>query len=143
MLKMAVLAALAFVAMSCKQAPKYDLTDGEWVMNAWIDDNGEEMMITQNRPTMKFESESIVYGSAGCNNFNGRYTVNGEQIEINLGAMTMKMCMDTTVENRMVTRMPNVTRFEIEGNQLKLFNKDGQELFRFNNAVNKEEAVAE
>ena len=137
-IKIAAVAVLAITAMSCKTAPKYELTDGEWVMTAWHNDGGEEMMITQNRPTMKFE-EGRVFGMAGCNNFNGRYKAEGDKMEVDLGAMTMKMCLDMTLENRMVTTMPLVTNFKIDGNQLLLFNKEGKELFRFDNAVEKTE----
>lgn len=131
----AAAAVLAFTAMSCKNAPKYELTDGEWMLISWNDEGGEEMMVTANRPTMKFDAEMKVHGFAGCNQFNGRYEVTGQTIKIDMGAMTMKMCMDMTTENHMVMLMPNVVHFEIEGNQLILSNKDNKELFRFDNTV--------
>ena len=121
--------------VGCKSAPKYVITDGEWALSAWVDDAGEEMVVTQNRATMKFGEDSKVNGNAGCNQFMGKYEVNGDKIKIDMGGMTMKMCMDMTIENRMVTQMPNISSFKIDGNHLILFNGEGKELFRFDNTV--------
>lgn len=132
--KIATAALLAVAAMSCKQAPKYALTDGQWVLISWNDVGGQEQMVVENRPTMQFAADALVSGSAGCNRFSGRYEVNNEMIVIDLGAMTRMMCLDMTLENRMVEQMPNVDRFEIDGNQLILFGGEN-ELFRFDNQV--------
>ena len=126
---------LVVFAAGCGETPKYGLTDGEWVMTSWTTDAGEEMVVTQNCPTMLFGSGSELTGNAGCNNFSGRYELDGDKITINLGAMNMRMCMDMTVEDRVLRQMPNVVSFEIDGNQLLLFNKEKKELFRFDNAV--------
>jgi len=133
------MAALSLFAalISCKEEPKYKLTDGEWVMIAWQNDEGEEMMLTQNRPTLNFTDSARMNGFAGCNNFMGRYEVKEGEIKIDLGGMTMKMCMDMEIENRVVTIMPTVTRFKIDGNQLILYAGD-KELFRFDNTVVKD-----
>ena len=136
-----MMASVLAVFAACKPAPKYTLTDGEWMMVAMTDNEGAETMITQNRPTMKFTEELTVHGMAGCNNFMGKYTPGQEEgaIKIDLGGMTMKMCLDMTVENRMVRMIPRVTAYQIDGNQLLLFNKDGMELFRFDNVAIPEE----
>ncbi len=137
---MAAVALFAIAAAGCKQAPKYALTDGEWVMTAWYDADGEERMVTQNRPTMTFTAESTLSGNAGCNNFAGRYQVGDDQtIEIDLGALTRKMCLDMEIESRMTAEMPNVVRYAIEGNHLSLYNAGDKELFRFGNSVQKTE----
>lgn len=137
----AVAALSLFAAMvSCSSAPKYALTDGEWALSSWMDDQGEEMVVTQNRATMTFADDSKVNGNAGCNQFMGKYEVNGDKIKISMGGMTMKMCLDMTIENRMVKEIPNVTSFEIDGNQLILFNAEGKELFRFDNTVAEQNA---
>ena len=138
-IKVMAAASLFLAVVGCKSTPKYNLTDGEWVMTAWYDNNGEERMVTQNRPTMKFE-EATVTGNAGCNQFMGRYEAKEKDaIKIDMGGMTLKMCMDMEVENRMVTEMPNVTSYKIDGNHLSLYNAQNKELFRFGNTVKKEE----
>ncbi|MCD8186235.1 MAG: META domain-containing protein [Rikenellaceae bacterium] len=127
---------LAAALVGCKSGtPKKEITAGMWTMTSWMDDEGDEMTVTQNRPTMEFTDDSRVYGNAGCNNFNGTYKIDGDQLTVDMGAMNLKMCLDMTVEDRMVRQMPNVTRYEIDGNQLILFNSAGRELFRFDNTV--------
>ena len=133
-----------FAAMSgCGSAPKYDLTDGQWVLSSWMNDEGDEMVLTANRPTLKFEADGKVYGNAGCNDFNGRYEIDGEKILIDLGAMTLKLCMDMEAENQMLKQIPNVVSFEIDGNQMILLDPGKKELFRFDNKVIEEEKAAE
>ncbi|MDR0955098.1 MAG: META domain-containing protein [Rikenellaceae bacterium] len=138
MKKMGIIAAVALLAIAatgCKQAPKYALTDGQWVLISWQDDADQEIVVTANRPTMTFDTAGTVTGFAGCNDFSGRYEQSGEKITVDMGAMTMKMCLDMESEDRMAKQMPLVTAFEIDGNQLILFNADGQELFRFDNTA--------
>ncbi len=112
--KITAVALFAIAAAGCKQASKYALTDGEWALISWNDDAGEEQVVVTNRPTMKFDSESKVSGNAGCNQFSGRYTVKEEEITIDMGALTRKMCLDMTLEEQMVwsvrCRMSNVSR---------------------------------
>lgn len=130
-----IVALVILSATACKQAPKLSLADGEWVLTAWLDETGEEQMVTANRPTMMFTTESKVSGMAGCNHFSGTYTVDGQNLTVDMGALTRKMCLDMTLENRMVGQMPNVAAYKIDGNQLILSNKEGKELFRFDNAA--------
>ena len=133
--KMAAMALFAIAAVGCKPTPKYALTDGQWELISWNDTAGGEQMVVENRPTMKFGAEAKLSGNAGCNNFAGRYQVGDDQtIEIDLGALTRKMCLDMTLEDQMVRRMPNVDRFKIDGNQLILFAGE-REIFRFDNVV--------
>ena len=133
--KLAAVALFAIAATGCKQTPKLALTDGEWAMVSWQNDAGEQQMVVTNRPTMKFDTESKVSGNAGCNNFSGTYVVEKDLITVNMGAMTRKMCLDVTLENRMTAQMPNVAAFKIDGNLLILSDKDGKEIFRFDNTA--------
>lgn len=139
-LKTLAIVSLFAAAVSCGTTPKYDLTDGSWAMHSWTNDEGEEMVVTQNRPTMTFADSARLFGNAGCNNFFGRYEVNDEKISIDLGGMTMMMCMDMEVENRIVSVMSTVDKFTIDGNQLVLW-ADDKELFRFDNVVVEETEV--
>ncbi len=132
---MAAAALLTIAMFACNQAPKLSLTDGEWALISWQDNVGEEQVVVSNRPTMKFAAEAKLSGNAGCNNFAGRYEVGDDgRIQIDLGALTRKMCLDMTLEEQMVHGMPNVDRFKIDGNQLILFAGE-KEIFRFDNAV--------
>lgn len=141
-LKIAAAAALTLAAMSCKEAPKYTLTDGQWVLIAWSDAEGVEQMVVENRPTLRFDAEGRISGNAGCNRFSGQYRAEEEVIQIDLGAMTRKFCLDMTLENRTVEQMPLVDRYVIEGNQLTLYAGE-TELFRYDNQVIEEAAPAE
>lgn len=142
--KWAAAALMIVAAAGCKPAPKYALTDGQWVMTAWYDADGQEQMVTANRPTMTFTAEGTASGSAGCNTFSGRYeTTGGDAITIDPGVMTRKMCLDDhvmTLENRVTAGMPAVVRYAIEDNRLSLYDAAGKELFRFGNSTGAETA---
>lgn len=128
---MLAVASLLVALISCNSTPKTALTDGEWVLHSLQTTAGDEMVVTTNKPTMTFGDSAQLNGFAGCNGFFGSYKVTGEEIKIDLGGMTLKMCADMDVENSFVTEMPMVSYFDIDGNQLILKNQDKKELFRF------------
>ena len=135
MIKMMAAAAFFTALVSCNSTPKTALTDGEWVLHSMVNHAGEEMVVTQNKPTINFTDSARVNGSAGCNGYFGIYEVTGQDIKIDLGGMTMKMCLDMEVENAFTSQMPSVTNYEIEGNQLLLKNQNKEEIFRFDHVA--------
>ncbi|MCL2474288.1 MAG: copper resistance protein NlpE N-terminal domain-containing protein [Alphaproteobacteria bacterium] len=77
--------------------------------------------------TLKAE-ENRVMGNGGCNRFVGMYALAGDrEIEFSGVAITRMACikgMDT--EDNMMKALNEAVRYEIEGDTLKLFAKDGQ-----------------
>ncbi len=94
--------------------------------------NGQEAVtgvISGTLLTATFQEDGAVFGSAGCNNYTGGYTVDGDLIAIGPLAMTMMMCMDPegVMEQEMAfgAALQSAATFSIQGDQLELRTADG------------------
>jgi heat shock protein HslJ len=79
--------------------------------------------------TASFGTDGNLTGNAGCNNYNGTYTVNGNQITIGPLASTRKMCNDPAgvmdQETQYLAALETAATYQIEGTALELRTKDG------------------
>ncbi|HIX55301.1 MAG TPA: META domain-containing protein [Candidatus Sphingobacterium stercoripullorum] len=81
------------------------------------------------KPFLEFTEEGEVFGNAGCNNINGRYSVKEEQtIEFSQMATTQMACPNLELEGEFLKALGDVVQYEIQGQSLVLSNKDGQEV---------------
>lgn len=67
--------------------------------------------------TMQFENDRV-FGSAGCNRFNGGVTLTGEGLRIGQAASTMMACAEPGLaeqESRFHAALPTVTRAGLDG----------------------------
>lgn len=81
------------------------------------------------KPFLEFTEEGEVFGNAGCNNINGRYTVKEDQaIEFAQMATTQMACPNLELEGEFLKALGEVSQYEIQGQTLVLNNKDGQEV---------------
>jgi copper homeostasis protein (lipoprotein) len=69
--------------------------------------------------------ESKVRGFAGCNNFFGGYTVEGEDLRFEQVASTMMACPHLDEETTFLQALEKVTAYEILGESLELCGDDG------------------
>jgi heat shock protein HslJ len=78
--------------------------------------------------TLNFAADGKVNGSAGCNNYFGPYTTNGDQIKIGPLGSTRKMCGEPEGVMEQETNFRKAleagTTFKITGNQLVIRNAD-------------------
>ena len=86
--------------------------------------NGEPPVPTTNM-TAEFNDEGMVSGSAGCNNYNSPYEVDGNQISFGPGMMTAKMCVDlvNAQEIAYMGALEAATTFEVSEDSLVLFDE--------------------
>ena len=49
---------------------------------------------TSSDPFLTFAADGSLTGSDGCNNFTGQWTRDGNEVTIEMGAMTLKACED-------------------------------------------------
>jgi len=77
--------ALTLVA-ACAQTPA--LTGGDWI----VEDIAGARVVDSTRVSLKFSNDGKLSGSGGCNNYNGAYTLNGDEISIGPIASTKKAC---------------------------------------------------
>ena len=112
------------------EPPEFDLEGKNWTLNSSIDGETEQLPIQNTTITACFEDGEIT-GSAGCNNYFGAYTVDGNEITIGVLGSTMMTCWPEEVmqqEYQYHEMLGNVTTYTIEGNQLTLSTEDNRTL---------------
>jgi heat shock protein HslJ/membrane-bound inhibitor of C-type lysozyme len=95
----------------CGGDPAALLRAREWV----VEDLDGRGVIDRSRMTLAFDDAGRVSGSAGCNNFAGRYSLSGEGLKFGDAALTRKACPAALMEQeaRFVAALASVQRFEI------------------------------
>jgi heat shock protein HslJ len=74
-----------------------------------------------------------VFGSSGCNQYRGPYTLDGDSLEIGKTSSTLKACPPPAdeIEHAYLAALGQVASWEIDGEELVLSDADGNELLRF------------
>jgi len=71
--------------------------------------------------TLNFNSEANrIYGSSGCNNYNGSFSIDGNKISFSPIAATKRMCLVATSENELFELFEKTLTFTIENGSLEL-----------------------
>lgn len=98
----------------CGGEPAALLQGKEWVVED-IDRGG---IIDRSRVTLDFDAQDRVFGRAGCNTYNGRYTLTGEGLSVTNPATTLKACAESLMqqEQRFLEILGSVQRFELSEN---------------------------
>lgn len=106
------------------------LTGTLW--QATMVNNGREAVVSLiegTELTATFQEDGTVFGTGGCNNFSGGYTVDGDQISIGPLAMTMMFCVEPegVMEQEMAfaAALESAAVFAIQGDTLELRTADG------------------
>jgi heat shock protein HslJ len=113
----------------CGGDPQTLLTGGEWL----VEDVGGAGIIDNAQVTMTFDPNGSVYGSGGCNRYNGAFTLTGEGFGFGPAAATMMACEEPkmTLESAFFQAMASVIRFDIaETGALILYAADGKPVIR-------------
>jgi len=97
------------------------LESGKWML---INLNGQEV-VKQNaeRPIyLEFNvTDQKVGGFAGCNRLFGAYINQGSILNFSRVGTTKMMCPDAELESTFITSLQRITRYQIEGEKLLLF----------------------
>jgi heat shock protein HslJ len=106
-----------------------DLAGTSWQATAYNNGNQAVVGVLQGTIlTVSFDKGGQLAGNAGCNQYSGAYTVNGEQITVGPLASTMMMCdepegiMDQ--EAQFLAALQSAATYQIVGNVLELRTKD-------------------
>jgi heat shock protein HslJ len=83
--------------------------------------------------TLNFGADNKVNGSAGCNNYNGSYQLNGDQLAIGPLASTMKACSDVVMgqESFYLMNLQKPAQVTQADNHLTLKFDGGKEVFNY------------
>jgi len=111
------------------EAQSQELAGTTWEVTAF--NNGKQAVVgvlEGTTLTASFGKDGNISGNAGCNNYNGPYKVDGDQITIGPLASTMKMCSDPAgimdQEAQYLAALQSAANYQIEGNVLELRTKD-------------------
>ena len=117
-------------AISGELTSSYELTkiNENLVEKKWklIEINGVALSPINPQPAIEVfiifkESDNIVNGSSGCNNFVGTYKLGpGSALHFSGIASTRKMCIDMTIEDQMNKIFQTVDNYTLKGNTLSL-----------------------
>lgn len=79
------------------------------------------------RATIRFEPDTArVGGFAGCNQFGGPYTINGDSLRFGQLVSTMMACTEgMQLESEYLAALQATRRYELSSTQLKLFGPSG------------------
>jgi heat shock protein HslJ len=78
---------------------------------------------------ISFSSARAVSGDTTCNIFNGSYTAAGGSLQLQLGPMTQRACVDpasATQERNVLAALDATSRYEVSGDVLTLLNGSRQ-----------------
>ena len=124
-----VVAVISLAACSASGSEE-SITGPIWLL---ADLNGEPVQ-TGTVITAEFNDDGRVSGSGGCNSYNTTYELSRDNIEFGEQIVTTLMaCPDPVMEQESayLEALLNATKFEITGDEMVLYNGDGDELARF------------
>ena len=99
-----------------------NLNEGDKLFSKWKIIKIEGIKNMAIHPSIQFEKEeSTVSGFAGCNNFNGGFTLQGKELKFGPIAATRKMCNDMTIEDQFLQQLSKVARYEVVKRELYLY----------------------
>lgn len=122
MKRFALACALCSFAL-CATAQTYDLEDTSWMMQL---EAGSECEVA---PQLEF-TDTKVTGDLGCNRFMGTYTLKGDQIKFDNGAVTKRLCHQELMklEDKMLYAINNASRISMTKKTLTFYDKHGKKL---------------
>jgi heat shock protein HslJ len=101
--------------------------DTEWRLQAFGMATDAEPLVTGTTITLTFGKDGMVSGSAGCNTFNGPYTLNGTAISIEELAQTRRACDEPilTQETNFINALRSARHAVVDGDLLYIVHDDG------------------
>jgi len=135
MKKISILLSLAFIMSlaSCGSVgnlnPLSLLTGNNWVLSTLMGNSLDPSKFLSGLPSLSFLDGGGLSGFTGCNNFNGKFSLDGTKMNLDPGAMTKKAC-EGSGENDFLGALQQVSNFKVNKDKLTLM--DGaKELLSF------------
>lgn len=98
-----------------------------WRLTQYLGPAGTAVSVPQAISASATFSDGVVSGNAGCNDYTGSYTVDGDTLTIGPLAVTKKACgpAETAVETVFLAAMGRVVTYTVGGGSLELKTADG------------------
>ena len=123
--------ALALIATACNTEPR-NAAYGEWELVSLVVDGVEVPAIDEFRPYLRLDAD--VSGGGGCNQIRGQYNVTDVSFVLSGMSMTERACAEPErmeQEERYFTALSAARSYEREDDELRLYDRDGNLLLRF------------
>lgn len=124
-MKYLFLLTLAFVAFNC--SPRLS-PDAGWGNQRWVLAEMKGVPVQQSGSRrdafIRFDvNEKRFTGNGGCNQINGNYTIDKNDIRFAEVISTKMSCSDIEFENTFLSILNTIDRYEVNGNDLRLKRK--------------------
>ncbi len=124
------------ILLTFTEQPTPELAGSAWRLISFNNsEGGMESNQASEKITLSFGEDGKVSGNAGCNNFSGSYTVEGDALSIGPLATTRKMCAQPQgvmqTEQAFLKDLGDAATFSIMGKTLTIYGKDGGKLLIF------------
>ncbi len=138
-IKIYVLLIISFCFIACSsfkggskntQSIMQNLYSATWKLISINSESAEVISPPEDRITIEFSPEGTVSGKGGCNRYNGKYEIDGNNLKISDVFSTRMACEILNIENVMFKELRDVNKWEIKNNTL-LLKKDKQILLTF------------
>lgn len=118
----------SIASLTFKPATAASLTGTKWTATGI--NNGKQAvssLVADTNVTAEFGDDGTIAGNAGCNNYNGPYTVDGKDLSFGELATTKKLCEDAvnSQETAYLNALKATTTFTIRGGTLELRDDEG------------------
>jgi heat shock protein HslJ/uncharacterized lipoprotein YbaY len=122
-------------SMAAAPPANLPLIGTKWTLSS-IESSGARTELVQGTAiTLDFGpgTQLSVSGDAGCNQYSGSYTTNGENITIGPLAVTQKACDQAVMnqESAYLQALQNASKYLVEGGVLQLMDDSGQQMLHF------------
>lgn len=95
------------------------LTSKTWQLSSLMGESLDKGKFTSGIPSLDFLEGGRLAGYTGCNNFSGRFSLEGSGIKLDPGAMTGKAC-EGSGENEFISALEKVKNFTVQKEKLTL-----------------------
>jgi heat shock protein HslJ len=122
-IKILSLGILLLIFGSCGSTTKVNslslLSKNIWSLSSFMDNALDTEKFSSGTPTLHFFDGEKLAGFAGCNNFSGTFSLEGDKVKLDPGAMTKKAC-EGTGEKEFIEALSKVNNLRVEKEKLIL-----------------------
>lgn len=111
-----------------------ELENSAWILVSMGPPDGQLAALDGEPVTLQFEPGGAAGGNSGCNTYGGQYSVSGDTISFSNIVSTMMACVDQgrmDQEQTYITALQAAERFELSGDELRIFYNDDQGVLTF------------
>ncbi len=113
--------------------PENPLANTSWQLVSYLSGGQSTPVLEGSSVGISFQANGNYAGRGGCNDYSGKYSVNGNQITIGPVASTGKLCDDAVSqqENTYFSLLPTAATYAIANGQLTIQDGSGQTILQY------------